>query len=896
MPNRLTRLWAWTSVGLVLLLTFFPWQTTFAEIPEETTVTTTEQQPAPVQTPTLEAVINPVLNEIRAAVFGVNLEFVELYNPGSTTVNLSGWKLTASSGVITTFAAGTTIGAQNWLSVSLANVLADSDDTVTLISNTSTQIDQIHYGLTSTAQISAPNPNLSIGRRSDGDTNWFAQLIATPGTTNGGSLTLQKPANSFVQGGTNNPADTINLATKGGVLVQTSLPASSLATDQIIFDLVDAANTLKFVSQTAVAGSGTLVSGPIDTTATPTMVDGLVTVRAFAKASDGIETTYALGTPATRDTVAPAAGPSSLSIIASTSPNPANIINSLSLRTVKTQVVLPTSTLATDTLRVELSDGSRSVSQSITAPAGGGTLTLGDGFGTQSLNAESLADGPIAMKATLIDSAGNSGAAAIGTQATKDTQAPSGSLEINNQATVTASATVMLAINAADIGTGVTEIRLANINSFAGTNFEPIVGTKTWSLIPGNGPRSVYLQVKDAAGNISVARNVASHAEALILVRADATGITQTALPVGTQAFRQLPLEIQITANSPTNLTTAAFATNPGTSLPGGTTSVGSFREIGVADITKITFPITIKIYYSAADLTAAGVTNENQLIGLGFFNLATNSWKTYETTGVVTTDQVVDGTTYAGYFFATASHLTPIVALADIAPPAAPAQATATAGNQSVDLTWSAVSQATSYVVRYRISGSNDAYKSVSLSSQLLSTKITKLTNETSYEFGIAARDAAGNQSAFTLTTATPVGPAVVIETPVRSLTVLAPRAKAGVTGKITPPATVPTPVSSVQPESGITPGKSPSDRDTSRLLMLFAILLIAVGAGLAGFYGYQWWATRPIESGSVAPPNTPPPAPASRPAPPSSPSSQSSLPPNQPPETPDEPPTGRW
>jgi hypothetical protein len=80
-------------------------------------------------------------------------------------------------------------------------------------------------------------------------------------------------------------------------------------------------------------------------------------------------------------------------------------------------VTLPSSSLATDTVTVTLSDGTRTVSGTTGASAGAGTVTV------SGLNASSLSDGTITVTATSTDLAGNVSTQRT-TTATKDTVPP----------------------------------------------------------------------------------------------------------------------------------------------------------------------------------------------------------------------------------------------------------------------------------------------------------------------------------------------------------------------------------------------------------------------------------------------------------------------------------------
>lgn len=88
-----------------------------------------------------------------------------------------------------------------------------------------------------------------------------------------------------------------------------------------------------------------------------------------------------------------------------------------------------------------------------------------------------------------------------------DTTAPTGTLSFQNGATCTQSRTVVLNLSAADGtgGSGVTSMRISN--TYADLSSQPwrtyYAGSQSWTLLDGDGPKTVYIQYRDAAGNIS---------------------------------------------------------------------------------------------------------------------------------------------------------------------------------------------------------------------------------------------------------------------------------------------------------------------------------------------------------------------------------------------------------
>ena len=83
-----------------------------------------------------------------------------------------------------------------------------------------------------------------------------------------------------------------------------------------------------------------------------------------------------------------------------------------------------------------------------------------------------------------------------------DAAPPTGSIVINGGGVSTHTAYVTLTLSASDPQSGVSQMRFSN----DGTNWsdwETYASTKQWTLTPGNGGRTVYVQYRDSAGNIS---------------------------------------------------------------------------------------------------------------------------------------------------------------------------------------------------------------------------------------------------------------------------------------------------------------------------------------------------------------------------------------------------------
>jgi PKD repeat protein len=83
-----------------------------------------------------------------------------------------------------------------------------------------------------------------------------------------------------------------------------------------------------------------------------------------------------------------------------------------------------------------------------------------------------------------------------------DTVPPAGTNRINNGAAFTTNPIVTLTLSASDNSGVVTSNRFSN-DGTAWSDWEPFSGTKTWTLSPGNGNKTVSAQFRDSAGNTS---------------------------------------------------------------------------------------------------------------------------------------------------------------------------------------------------------------------------------------------------------------------------------------------------------------------------------------------------------------------------------------------------------
>lgn len=82
---------------------------------------------------------------------------------------------------------------------------------------------------------------------------------------------------------------------------------------------------------------------------------------------------------------------------------------------------------------------------------------------------------------------------------------PNGTIKINDGATATKSATVSLALSATDPlpGSGVGHMRFRNDNTETWSTWEPYATSSEWRLSDGDGEKTVHVQYRDNAGNVS---------------------------------------------------------------------------------------------------------------------------------------------------------------------------------------------------------------------------------------------------------------------------------------------------------------------------------------------------------------------------------------------------------
>ena len=118
----------------------------------------------------------------------------------------------------------------------------------------------------------------------------------------------------------------------------------------------------------------------------------------------------------------------------------------------------------------------------------------------------SSGDGTKTVYVKFNDMAGNTSASYSDT-ISLDTQIPTGSIYINNNASYTTSSNVNLTINGSDVGSGLSQMMVCSSSDFSGCAWESYSTTKSWALGSEDGTKTVYVKFNDLAGNVSVSYN-----------------------------------------------------------------------------------------------------------------------------------------------------------------------------------------------------------------------------------------------------------------------------------------------------------------------------------------------------------------------------------------------------
>ena len=416
-----------------------------------------------------------------------------------------------------------------------------------------------------------------------------------------------------------------------------------------------------------------------------------------------------------------------------------------------------------------------------------------------------------------------------------DKTAPTGTLLINSDKEVTNEKDVNLTIAGTDSLNGIEKMKISQELVTASTIDQSVKGdwidfatAKTFTLTTDkDGNYTVYMQLKDKAGNISsIISDTIFYSSSFI--NNDVSNPTVDTVNSTDRVIDQIKdngLYLEVT-NKTTGDANIVIGEYEGTPMMGKTFEIKTDNDS--------VFPIALKFYYTQADLTNAGITDETKIVGIYYYDSATDTWGLYSDTGVYTSNTTIDGIEYQGYVWANLDHLTPLAYGADQTAPKPPANFQVTIVNKSeVKLSWNKVDEAEKYTIRYKKNAIGQEFTYVSIDKINTSTSVINLNGATEYVFEIASVDKYNNYSDYSsqiVTTKNAVAKGLVkTKELVKTKTSFVEVVQAEEEGKGEVKAT--------------TDESKDEGKEESRALVTIIILLIALAAGVGGYYGYEYW-----------------------------------------------------
>lgn len=404
---------------------------------------------------------------------------------------------------------------------------------------------------------------------------------------------------------------------------------------------------------------------------------------------------------------------------------------------------------------------------------------------------------------------------------TYDTTTPTGTIKINEGKQVTGSKDVTLNLTSTENY----KMMISNNSDFSGANWENFESSKAHTLSDGDGEKTVYIKYKDQAGNIS------EKYEANIYYNSKAEDIGKEDIETGTKSYDIYDdgsVILDIKANENTTLTYAKYEGNPGKNHT--FSPFGGYFDLSFENSSAIEFPIMIKIYYTEQDLIDAKIS-ESQIKGLYYYDIENEVWRMYEKTGVNTSQK---------YVWAEVDHLTPLVMGADITPPEKVQNLVAQVDDTKVKLTWDKISDAKYYEIRYRKSTFNSADPFIAtITTTDTQTEIINLTNDVDYEFNVRAVDDAGNLGDWAVTYAIPKQKIVTSD---KSTVYYASYSETSAT-KVAETKEDKDNIKPIDQGDVESADDAKGESQSAKTAVTLGIIIIAIGAALGGYYGYQWW-----------------------------------------------------
>lgn len=220
------------------------------------------------------------------------------------------------------------------------------------------------------------------------------------------------PTSVAIPAGGSNPAGYINFNSRMNVTMRVALPAATEAGETLHVEITDGLTTVGATAAVGVAGAQNLNVSGINASA---LTDGSITLRAWLTKPN--ETGAVQTSAATKDTVAAVIG-SSIAATATNSANYISIATGVAPGTATGAIVLPASSMATDTVSIRLTQGALNATGSSTGTVGAGTRNV------TGLSTNGWGQGAVTVASRVQDAAGNDSGWITGTAATRDTVAP----------------------------------------------------------------------------------------------------------------------------------------------------------------------------------------------------------------------------------------------------------------------------------------------------------------------------------------------------------------------------------------------------------------------------------------------------------------------------------------
>jgi cell division septation protein DedD len=140
-----------------------------------------------------------------------------------------------------------------------------------------------------------------------------------------------------------------------------------------------------------------------------------------------------------------------------------------------------------------------------------------------------------------------------------DTTIPTGSITINSGDASTTSTSVTLTLTYLDGGSGVSQVRYSNDGTWDIETWENPSATKAWTLISGDGAKTVYYQIKDNAELLSN-----TYSDTIVLQSPTPTpSPTATPAPTNPPAATPTPTPKPLASPTPSPVSTASPSSSP---------------------------------------------------------------------------------------------------------------------------------------------------------------------------------------------------------------------------------------------------------------------------------------------------------------------------------------------